>query len=175
MSSVQFVLLALAAVLLFWAVGAHNRLMRLRNAIARHFAPLAQQLALRHATLQDQIDSLAPAWPEHADTLAALKAASAQAQAAGAHARARPGAAGAIRSLRLAESILLDTQKRLPSEGEGAAALAGLNGPLSTLEPALQFAQSQFNSAVMEYNLAVQQFPTSLLAGLFGFRVAGVL
>ncbi len=175
MSSAQITVVALAAVLVFWAVGAYNRLMQLRNGILRRFAPLDQQLGLRHTLLLRQIDSLAPLLPEHAHTLSALRAACSQAQAAATHARTHPGAAGALNSLRLAEDILLDTSGRLPPAPAADPDLAALGAQLAAAEVALQFARSRFNDAVMEYNRAVQQFPTRLLAGLFGFRSAGAL
>lgn len=181
MSSLQVGLVALAALLLFWTVGAYNRLMRLRNDILRSFVPVDRQLTLRHTLLQRRIDALALAMPEHAETLAALQAACAQAQAALTHARSHPGAVGALNSLRLAEHILHETRGRVPlSDAADAdpavpADPAELGAQLAAAETALQFARGRFNEAAMEYNKAVQQFPTRLLAGLFGFRMAGAL
>ncbi len=40
MTASQIVGWAVAALLLFWAVGAYNRLVRLRGAIVRQFAPV---------------------------------------------------------------------------------------------------------------------------------------
>jgi LemA protein len=180
MSSLQIILVALAAVLLFWAVGAYNRLMQLRNGVLRRFVPLDQQLALRHTLLQRQIDALEPVLAEHGGTLSALRAACSQAQAAASHARTRPTAAGAVNSLRLAEDILIEARARLPpapavDAGTEADPGVTLAAELAAAEAALQFARSRFNDAVMEYNHAVQQFPTRMLAGLFGFRPAGAL
>lgn len=175
MSSLQITFVALAAVLVFWTVGAYNRLMGLRNAILRGFVPLGQQLKLHHTLLQHRVEALAPTLPEHAETLAAVQAACAQAQAALALAKTHPSAAGALNSLRLAEDILLETRARLPPESNADAGPAGWAAQLGAAEAALQFARGRFNDAVMEYNQAVQQFPTRLLAGLFGFRAAGVL
>jgi LemA protein len=175
MGSLQITLVTLAAVLVFWAVGAYNRLMAMRNNILRGFAPVDQQLALRHALLQRLIEALAPALPDHAQTLAAVQAACSQAQTALAHARSHPGAAGALNSLRLAEAILLETRTRLPATTSADADLAEWHVQLGAAEAALQFALTRFNNAVLEYNRAVQQFPTRLLAGLFGFRAAGAL
>jgi LemA protein len=178
LSSLQITLVALAAVLVFWTVGAYNRLMRLRNHILRSFVPVDHQLTLRHTLLQRRAEALARALPEHAETLSTLQAACAQAQAALAHARAHPGAAGALNSLRLAEDILHATRGRVPladAADADPADPAGLGAQLAAAEAALQFARGRFNEAVMEYNKAVQQFPTRLLAGLFGFRTAGAL
>lgn len=181
MSSLQITVVAVTAVLAFWAVGAYNRLMQLRNAITRRFVPLADQLGLRHALLQRQANALVPLLPGHADLLTALRAACLQAQGATAHARNHPGAPGALNSLRLAEDILLETRARLPPVPDAppdlahAAELAGLGTQVAAADVALQFARGRFNDAVMEYNHAMQQFPTRLLSGLFGFRPAGVL
>lgn len=181
MSRSQVTLAALVAVLVFWGVGAYNRMMRLRNALLSGYLPVDQQLKLRHTLLQRQAQALLPLLPEHAETLFALQAACTQAQAASTLARAHPGAANALGSLRLAESILLETRARLAAaDGPEAlsaetAEMAELTAQLAVVEAALQFARGRFNGAVMEYNHAVEQFPTRLLAGLFGFRLAGTL
>ncbi len=189
MSSLQIGLTAAAAVLLFWAVGAYNRLMELRNAILQGFAAVDRQLAVRHVLLQRGLDSTAASTPEPAQAVAALRAACAQAHAAAAHARAHPGAPGALNSLRLAEEILQRARAQRPSGENGGAGsdaamdartaddsdAASLSRQLDVADAALQLARGRFNEAVMEYNHAVQQFPTRLLAALFGFRAAGVL
>lgn len=173
MSKLQITLLALAAVLLFWMVGAYNRLMRLRNAILRSFEPLARQLRQRHGLLRRQIDALATFPTVAGQDMPGLQAAADQAHAALNLAAARPGAADVLASLRLAESILRETRGRWPMPVEPGADLADLNAQISHVEAALQVDASRFNDAVMEYNLALRQFPTCLLAGWFGFREAG--
>jgi LemA protein len=58
------------------------------------------------------------------------------------------------------------------------AAADDLAPHLSALRDAgqrLVFARQLFNDAVSSYNDAAQQFPTRLLAGLFGFGAAGTL
>jgi len=96
-------------------------------------------------------------------------------RAAGPHAKVRPGAVGAITSLRLAEDILGDARARLPVQSVAGIDLSDLNAQLVATDMALAFARGQFNDAVIEYNDAVRQFPTVLLVGLFGFRAAGTL
>jgi LemA protein len=175
MSSLQIIVGVIAAVLLFWIVGAYNRLVRLRGAIVRRFGPVDEQFRLRHALLQQQIDALAPALPNAASRIATLRAASQQVDAACAHARQRPGATGAITSLRLAEEILADARARLPVQGIAGLDLGDLNTQLVASDVALAFARRQFNDAVTGYNAAVTQFPTLMIVGLFGFRSAGTL
>jgi len=162
------------AVLLFWTIGAYNRLVRLRGAIVRQFVPVEAQLVQRQELLQQQLDALAPVLLNATPRLDALRAACQQCHAACAHAKVRPGAAGAITSLRLAEDILADARARLPVQSVAGVDLSALNAQLVSADMALAFARRQFNDAVVEYNDAVQQFPTLLIVGLFGFRVAAI-
>lgn len=179
-----------AAVLVFWGVGAHNRLVRLRNAIVAAFAPVDEQFRQRHGLLLDQIDALtAPAEPAaEADAavdpvadadldalLVPLRAACAQAAHACDHARSRPGAAGAVTSLRLAEEILAEARARLAPRVQADPASVALNAEIAAADGMLGFARRKFNDAVDEYNQAVRQFPTLLVAALFRFRPAGRL
>ena len=167
--------LVVVAVLLFWIVGAYNRLVRLRSAIVRRFPPVDEQFSVRHALLQQQIAVVAPALPDAAPRIEVLRAACQQVEAACAHARQRPGAAGAITSLRLADGILSEARARLPVQSVTGADLSELNAQLGASDATLAFARRHFNEAVTAYNAAVRQFPTVLIVGLFGFRSAGTL
>lgn len=179
MGTSQIVTWALAAVLIFWAVGAYNRLVGLRNTLVRSFAPVDTQFRHRHALLLRLADALASRLTEAPQPVEALRAACAQAEAACQRARARPGAPGLTTSLRLAEDILGDARARLPAEALADlvtdAALAELSAELTAGDNTLAFARRQFNDSVDAYNQAVRQFPTWLIAGLFRFRRAGTL
>ncbi|HWH82462.1 MAG TPA: LemA family protein [Burkholderiaceae bacterium] len=175
MNPTQIGAVALTALLLFWAVGAYNRLVRLRGAIVRQFAPVDEQFRLRHAQLLQLLDALAPLLAHAAPRIETLRAACAQVEAACAHARVRPGAAGAITSLRLADAILAEARARLPIPSTPGSDLAALNLQLQATDATLAFARRQFDAAVTDYNHAVRQFPTVLLVGLFGFRGAATL
>ena len=58
MSTTAIVCWVVAAALLFWIVGAYNRLVRLRAAIVRQFAPVDEQFRQRQALLQQQLEAL---------------------------------------------------------------------------------------------------------------------
>ena len=139
--------LAVAGVLLVcWMVGAYNRMVSLRNVLAERFAAID-----------------------------ALHAASRQADAARAYAQARPAMASAVTSLRVAEEILSDARSRLPVQTMGGDELSAINDRLASDDAALTFARREFNVAVDRYNAAVRQFPTVLVARLFGFRAGATL
>lgn len=175
MSTSQIVWAVVAAALVFWMVGAYNRLVQLRGAIVRLFPAVDAQFTQRHALLQRQIDALAPVLPSAAQRIETLRAACQQVEAACTHARAHPGAAGVITSLRLADDILGEARARLPVQSVAGLDLTELNAQLTASDATLSFARRQFNDAVVAYNDAVRQFPTVLIVGLFGFRSAGTL
>ncbi len=163
-----------AAVLVFWVVGAHNRVVALRQQIVARFAPLDEQYRLRQQLLREQAERLAAGGAADAADLEAMQAALAQADAACGHAKLHPGAAGAIKSLRVAEEVLAATRARLPA-ATADDSLAELATRLAAGEAALGFTKRQFNDAVRAYNDAVAQFPTSIVAAVFGFRPAAPL
>lgn len=175
MTTTQIVGWAAGAVLLFWAIGAYNRLVRLRGAIVRQFGPVDDQFRTRHALLLQQVDLLGPLLANAGPRIEALRAASLQVVAACAHARQRPGATGTITSLRLADEILAEARARLPVPSAPGSELAALNAQLQSSDAMLAFARRQFDEAVTEYNRSVKQFPTLLLVSLFGFRSAATL
>ncbi len=175
MSSLQIGLWIVAAVLLFWTVGAYNRLVRLRNAIVAGFEPLDRHLIARHALLHRQIEAVGSVLASAAERLEALRAACIQVDIARTHAKAHPGAPGAIRSLRLADDILAEARARLPVQSVGGIDLGDINSELIANENMLGFARLQFNEAVQEYNRAVRQMPTRLIAAVFAFAPAGIL
>jgi LemA protein len=175
MNTSQLAFAAGTAVLLFWTVGAYNRLVRLRNAIGRSFALVDEQFKLRQGLLATQCDTLGATLDTMPPWLDALRAACHQADTAHARARAHPGAAVATASLRLAEDILADTRSRVPAEATGQPGLADILVQLTASDTTLAFARRQFNDTVKEYNHAVRQFPTWLIAWLFSFRTAALL
>jgi LemA protein len=176
MGTTDLAIAAGAAVLLFWTVGAYNRLVRLRNTIGRRFAPVDEQFKLRQDLLVALCEALGGVMTDaDAPLLEALRAACQQVDTAHARARGHPGAAAATASLRLAEDILTDTRSRLPAEATGHPDLADISTRLTASDTTLAFARRQFNDTVKEYNHAVRQFPTWLIAGLFSFRTAALL
>ena len=174
MTTTQGTVTAVVAVLVFWIVGAYNRLIRLRSDLVARFATVDERYRQRHALLEGQLDLLSTALAAAAPRLDALRAACRQADSAREHARARPGAASAVTSLRVAEDILADARARLPVQSVVGTDLPELNAKLVTSDTALSFARAEFNAAVAAYNEAVREFPTLLVARLFNFRTAAV-
>lgn len=176
-----------AAVLLFWSVGAYNRLVRLRAETNAAFAALdaqwLRQLALVDATLAqavrpsqltqpgDLMDDVTLLWT-------ALRGAAAQLSASLVAMRPRPLQAEAAAALGAAQDVLGSAWQRVQQDAND---LAGSSLPDTVAAQWLQLnhetrqAQAQFNEAVVRYNVAIAQFPAVLVAWVFGFRRAGVI
>lgn len=168
----------LCALLFFWGVGAYNRLMSLRNAIGDAFAQHDTHLKAR-AELCDRLLALvAPRLPNEQATFEALTSAQAEAQAAAQAARPKPWAPDPVGSLAVASALqaaaltrlqsLLDHHAELRSETD----IDGLVTELKLVERQRAFTRQVFNQAVSQYNEALQQFPTRILANLYGFSGA---
>jgi LemA protein len=181
MNSSEIAAWAVAAVLVFWAVGAYNRLVSLRNDISRAFVPVDAQIRQRHMLLEQWVDALRPLLQHSPQTPDAVLAACGQLQAACDVVRSRPSAARPMASLRLAEDTLGEARARLraelPAKPEMLAGLgvSALSEELAAADSTLGFARRQFNEATQNYNDALDQFPTWVIAGLFRFRGAGTL
>ena len=170
--------LIIAATLIFWAVGARNRLVRMRNDITVCFGVVQTQLQQRHTLLAQWVESLGPVLGENASELISVQAACQQVQVASEHLLAKPVAAQPAASLRMAEETLTAARARLttalPSWAAAAQATLATHDPTSA-DNTLSFARREFNRVTQSYNDALLEFPTWIVAGLFGFRAAGTL
>lgn len=192
MSGATWGLLAAAAVLGFWMVGAYNRLVRLRNAVGEAFASLAPQLLHRHdltaalaLAARSRLDAGPGSHEAERSLYEAVAAAANQARAATAAAQARPTDADALKSLSMAEQVLANALSRVePVDAPADAASAYSDeatqererwAQLSATRAQLAFAAQLFNRAVEDYNSAARQFPTRIVAALFAFRPAAAL
>ncbi len=153
-----------AAVLLFWAVGAYNRLVRLRS-----------QGIAAFAVLGDLVNQFVPmASPEVADS-AVLVAAADQCRVALKMCRSQPLNGATIGALTMAyETMCLSwsRQQQLTPQRSSTAQPEVVPLHWEQIVAQTEMARADFNKAVARYNAAVTQFPAVLLARLFGFRPA---
>ena len=181
MTSAQITSSVIAAVLVFWAVGAYNRLVSLRNEIARSFTPVDAQMRLRHVLLERWVEALRPVLVHEPEVLDAAIGACGQLLAACDVIRGRPSEARPMARLRLAEDTLAEARHRIQARLVASATVpqnpvySALADEMANADTTLAFARRQFNEASQNYNDALDQFPTWVIAGLFGFRGAGSL
>lgn len=170
------VLFVIAALLLFWGLGAYNRLMRLRAAIASSWQQLEAPLA-QLASDGLQLAEDGPRWlPAEGPAFEALRSCSLELQQALQAVSANPAAADPVAQLAVAHALQASALQRVLAllehpvhdDAERSQRLARLR----TAQQQRDFGKQLFNQRVQLYNAAVAEVPTRALAGLYGFHDA---
>ncbi|MDP3137811.1 MAG: LemA family protein [Burkholderiaceae bacterium] len=172
-----------ASVLLFWSVGAYNRLIRLRSDAMVSFAALDAALARRVELVRSFLPDVqggetGAGTDARASVWAGLDGAAHQFGACLNAARNRPLEPGAIAALAAACDVLAMAWQRVQLE---AGDLAGPALPESVcaewdqLTQRVGSAREHFGQCVASYNQAIAQLPALLLAWIFSFRPARAL
>ena len=181
MSHTQIAVLAAAAVLVFWMVGAHNRLVALRNAIGSAWQNVDDVLKKRGDAITPLVSALREPLAAEQGALEALLAAERQVRAAADALGARPVMANLAAALVSAEAAMASAASRVLAlvaqqpELDASEAVAPHRAVLEDTGSRLAFSRQLFNDAASAYNAAARQFPTRLLTRLYGFGTAGRL
>lgn len=161
------VLLALAVAILLWAILIYNALVRMRNMVQEAWSGIDVQLK-RRTDLIPNLVSTVKGYAEHEkgtlEEVIRLRGLAQNAQGVGetAHAQGLLGAAlGKL--FALAENY---------PELKANTNFAQLQASLGEIEEQVQLARRYYNGAVRNLNIAVESFPSNLVAGRFGFEKA---
>jgi LemA protein len=163
----SLIILIIAAVLVFWAIGSYNRLVGLRNQVANGWRQIDVQLKRRHDLIPNLVNTVRGAMDFERDTLTAVMDARAKAMSAS-------GPADAAQK----EGQLTQALGRLLAVAENYPTLRAnenvkmLQEELSSTENKVGFARQFYNDIATKFNTAQQVFPTNVFAGMFGFKPA---
>jgi LemA protein len=175
---IGLVLLGLVLLLVGFVLVNYNALVRARNAYARSYAQIDVQLTRRHDLIPNLVETAKGYLAHERQTLEAVI--NARSAAVTAQASATAGAAAGLGALAGAENLLTQALGQLFALAEGYPNLKAnqnmldLQEELTTTENRIAFARQAYNDAVMEYNTRRQVFPSSLIAGAFGFAPAAL-
>ena len=181
MASQTLVIIVVSALLVFWAVGAYNRLVRLKNTIANAFGQIDVQLKRRYDLIPNLVEAAKKYLQHERDTLEAVTNARNQARTASDAVRSRPANAAAVLTLSAAEQALSGALGGLFALAEAYPELKAdqtvrdLSEELASTENKVAFSRQAYNDAVLDYNNAQSQFPALLVARLFGFAPSVML
>lgn len=181
MTSNHFIWIGLVALLVFWGVGAYNRLVRLKNTIVNAFGQIDVQLKRRYELVFKLVEAAKKYLPHDTATLEAVTLASNLARSAGDAARRRPTSTKAVTCLSEAEMSMSGSLGRLfvaaqaHPEFKADETTMGLVEELTNTDNKVGFSRQTYNEAVRDYNNAQGEFPTVLLARLFGFGPSAML
>lgn len=174
------------ALLVFWGVGVHNRLMRMRargldsfGAIEKHvrqYAELVQERGLAFDAGRGDV----PHDSECDSTLAwkALVAGLRELEQALKEARSSALAAEPLRRLALANAALHGAWVLLrdtPVDLAGPIVPEAMQKQWELIAHGVDAACKEFDDLQSRYNEALAQFPASLLVGMMGFKPGGTL
>ena len=181
MSTNAIIAIALSALVVFWAVGAYNRLVRLKNVIANAFGQIDVQLKRRYDLVPNLVEAAKEYLQHERETLEAVIVARNQARNASDAVRSRPTHAQAITALMAAEQVLDHSLGKLFALAEAYPELKAdetireLSEELTSTENRVTFARQAYNDAVLGYNNAQGQFPALLIARIFSFVPSAML
>ena len=161
----SWIVIAVLAAVLLWAVLVFNRLVRARNQMRAGWADIDVQLTRRHDLVPQLVEAVRGYAGHEAAVLASVTALRAQALAT-----QRPGQLAAIEdALEQGLGRLLALREAYP-DLQASSNFLQLQRDLVEVEEHLQYARRFYNGAVRQLNDAVQRFPDLLVARLAGFR-----
>ena len=174
-------LLSVIALVPVWGAATYNRLVQLRNRIAKAFGQIDVQLKRRHHLVTNLVEVARAYLAHEAATLEAVIRARGLAQAAAATARTQPPNAASVKALAVAEGALGSSLGRLMAVAENYpdlkadATMKSLGKDLASTENRLGFARQAYSGQVLDFNNQATQFTDLIVARLLGFAPAAML
>jgi LemA protein len=174
-------LLGLVAAVVIYLIGLYNGLVSRKNRFQNAFAQIDVQLKRRYDLIPNLVETAKGYLKHEREVLENVVRARGSAIDASTRAAANPGDPAAMTGLSQAESGLTGALSRLFALVEAYPDLkanqtmAQLSEELASTENRVAFARQAFNDAVMDYNVAREQFPGNMIAGPFGFGAAQLL
>src|SRR5437016_13111281 len=162
-----FILLAVIALLVVWAIASYNRLVGMRNQVLNGWRQIDVQLKRRHDLIPNLVNAVRGSMDFERDTLTAVMDARAKALTA-------TGPADAAQK----EGQLTQALGRLIAVAENYPTLKAndtvraLMEELTGTENKVGFARQFYNDIATTYNTAQQVCPTNRSAATFGFKTA---
>jgi len=169
------VIIGIVAVSVWWAVGAYNRLIRLKNAIANAFGQIDVQLKRRYDLIPNLVEVAKKYLAHESQTLEAVISARNQARSAEQKVAGQPLDPAALAQLAGAEQALGSAMGRMFALAEAYPDLKAdqtmrdLSEELTSTENRLGFARQAYNDHVLAFNDEAAQFPTLIVARMCGF------
>ncbi len=168
-------------VVVVYAIGIYNNLVNSRNRVKNGFAQIDVQLTRRHDLIPNLVEAVKGYMKHERETLNEVINARNSAVSNLEAAKADPANAEAMQKLGASEGALGNALGRLFALAEAYPDLKAnqnmmqFQEELASTENKVSFARQAFNDSVMAYNNAVENFPNSIVAGMFNFEPASFL
>jgi LemA protein len=162
----MLVILIVIAVLAVLVVAIYNGLVKLRVQADNAWADIDVQLKRRHDLIPNLVETVKGYAGHERQTFEAVTAARSRAMSAtGPVARAE--AEGALTTALRGLFAVAEAYPQL----RAVENFTQLQTMLAQIEEAIQNARRYYNAVVRDLNTRIQQFPSNLIAGMFGFHI----
>ncbi len=162
---ILLVFLALLFVIVMMVISIYNRLVRLRNNREQAFADIDVQLRQRHDLIPQLVETVKGYMVHERGVLTEITEAR----------------ANAMKASTINEKIAAETRLSTALDGlrvsveaypdlKASQNFMDLQNEISDVENKLAAARRFFNSATKELNVAVEMFPSNIIAAMFNFR-----
>jgi len=175
------IFLAIVIGLVVYVIGIYNNLVNQRNRVKNAFAQIDVQLTRRYDLIPNLVEAVKGYMKHERETLEAVITARNAASSSLDAAKLDPSNAEAMKKLGASEGMLGKALGRLFALSEAYPDLKAnqnmmqFQEELSSTENKVAFSRQAFNDSVLSYNNAVQNFPNSVIAGMFNFDSASFL
>jgi LemA protein len=165
---VLLVLGVLAVLLILWAIGVFNRLVRLRINCDNGWAQVDVQLKRRYDLIPNLVETVKGYATHEREAFEAVINARARAMSVSSSAGAAAHA-DAENMLTAALGRLIAISEAYP-DLKANANFQSLQEELSSTENKIGFSRQHYNDCVAQYDTGRQQFPANVIAGMFNFE-----
>ena len=161
---IGWIVLGVIALLLLWAVGIYNRLVRLRALVKEAFSGITVQLRRRADLIPNLVETVQGYATHEREVFEEVTAR-----------RAEATSAGSVRATAEADAAMTGLLGRLMAVAENYPDLKAnqnflqLQDQLAGIETELQSARRYYNATVRDLNSTIQSFPPVLIARSAGF------
>jgi len=167
MTTVGWIVLAVVVLLVLAVVGMYNRLVSARLRVQNAYSQIDVQLKRRYDLIPNLVETVKGYAAHERETLERVV-----------QARQQAIAATGVANQAAAENMLTGALRQLFALSEAYPNLKAnenfsqLQEELASTENKIGFARQYYNNTVENYNTRIQQFPSVLIANMFGFTPA---
>src|SRR5450756_1411480 len=165
------IVIVVVIVVVGWLVLTYNGLVTARNRTQEAWSEIDVELKRRHDLIPNLVNTVQGYMAHERGTLEAVTNARAAAVSA--------GATGDAAKIGQAENMLSQSLRSLFAVSENypdlkaITAFTNLQEQLTATEDKIEFSRRFYNGNVRDYNIKLQTLPTSLIAGVLGFKAFG--
>lgn len=159
------IIIAILVVIVFFAIGIYNGLVRARNQVRNAWSQIDVQLNRRHDLIPNLVETVKGYMTHERETLEAVTRARQQALQV----------SGDVAARAEAENQLTQTLRSLFAVAEAYPDLKAnqnflaLQEELTSTENKISFSRQHYNDSVLTLNNRIEMFPSNIFAGMFGF------